>query len=33
MLLGQGVLANHLFTGKRFEPEAIEKKMRESFAF
>ena len=33
MLLGQGVLANRLFTEERFEPEAIETVMRESFAF
>ncbi len=33
MLLGQGVLANHLFSGESFDPEQIEKIMRESFAF
>jgi shikimate dehydrogenase len=33
MLLGQGVLANAHFTKQRYELDAIEKVMRESFAF
>lgn len=33
MLLGQGVLANRLFTVDRFDAETTEKVMRESFAF
>jgi len=33
MLLGQGVLANRLFTEERYDADTIEKVMRESFAF
>ncbi|WP_345986894.1 shikimate dehydrogenase [Sulfurimonas sp. HSL1-2] len=33
MLLGQGVLANRLFTEERYSAESIEEVMRESFAF
>ena len=33
MLLGQGVLANRLFTDNRYDAQTTEKIMRESFAF
>jgi shikimate dehydrogenase len=33
MLLGQGVLANRLFTNEAFDADETEKVMRESFAF
>jgi shikimate dehydrogenase len=33
MLLGQGVLANELFTSSRYSREAIQQPMKESFSF